>query len=85
MKKSGLAGALAARKQLKEPEPQPEPLVQPEKTVAKKPSRFHTSVYPNPELYRNIKITLLKENQGRDFNQLVCELLQEWYDENSEA
>ena len=82
-KKSALGAALNKRKQMNdEPEPQPEPKVQEASKPAKR--RFHTTLYPDPELYRNIRIALLQEAEGRDFNQLVNDLLREWYEANSE-
>lgn len=54
------------------------PTIQPTKQESEK--RFHTSVYPDKDFYVNVKIALLKEGKDRDFNQLVNDLLKEWYD-----
>ena len=54
-------------------------------TASAKPKRFHTSLYPDPDVYANIRIALIREGQGRDFNQLVNELLAEWLEANGEG
>lgn len=85
IKKTGLAGALAARKELNQPEPEPQAEPQAETKKQATPRRFHTTLYPDPELYRDIRITLLRQNEGKDFNQLVNELLAAWYAEHGDA
>jgi hypothetical protein len=83
-KRSGLAAALDrgrsddAPAEVSTPEPTP--------TKAKTPARFHTSFYPTSrQLYDNVKVALIREGQGRDFNQLVNELLAEWLEAHGEG
>ena len=80
MKRRGLAQALQARKELNEPErkvakPDPAP------TKAAAPRRFHTTIYPDSrEFYDDLRVALIREGKGRDFNRLVNDLLAEWLD-----
>lgn len=76
MKKNDLARALQSRL---EPEPTPEPVKPEPPPSQEKKRRFHTSVYLNRKTYDQIKIGLLKEGDGRDFNRLVIDLLKTWY------
>lgn len=56
-----------------------------EPTKAKTPRRFHTSIYPtSQEFYDEIRIALIREGKGRDFNRLVNDLLAEWLDAHGE-
>jgi hypothetical protein len=96
MKRGGLARALQARKSLDEnPEREsarqtraradrpssPAPPTKPEPTPAAKTRRFHTTVYPDSkEFYDDIRVALIREGRGRDFNRLVNDLLAEWLD-----
>lgn len=78
MKKNPPVKAHRARR---EPEQDQTPhAVVPEPAKAEpKRKRFHTSVYLNRQTYDQIRIGLLKEGDGRDFNGLVSDLLKEWY------
>ena len=76
MKKNDLARALQSRL---EPELTPEPVKPEPPPTQEKKRRFHTSVYLNRKTYDQIKIGLLKEGDGRDFNRLVIDLLKTWY------
>ena len=80
MKRRGLVHALQARKDIdREPERKgSEPATKPEPTKAKTPARFHTSLYPDRQMYDDIKVALIREGKGRDFNRLVNDLLAEW-------
>lgn len=88
-KRSGLAAALD-RGRLEDPEPEETGTVaasSPAQTPAKekKATRFHTSFYPaSRQLYDNVKIALIREGEGRDFNALVNDLLTEWLEANGE-
>ncbi len=84
-KRSGLAAALNRGRSDDAPTDEPTkatgaaPALKPEK-----PKRFHTTVYPEPAAYAEIRIALIREGQGRDFNQLVNELLAEWLEANGD-
>lgn len=82
MKKNPLANALRARL---EPEPDQTPAVAEAPKAEPKRKRFHTSIYLNRQTYDQIRIGLLKEGDGRDFNGLVTDLLKEWYAEARRA
>jgi hypothetical protein len=91
MKKGGLARALQARKALDDqPDSESKREVRPRATApalpksetepkAKAQRRFHTTIYPDSkESYDEIRIALIREGKGRDFNRLVNDLLNEW-------
>jgi hypothetical protein len=90
MKKGGLARALQARQTLDhEPEPERQIPRQRRETTSERQAtvdnnnksarRFHTTIYPDSrEMYNEIKIALIRENRGRDFNRLVNDLLAAW-------
>lgn len=84
MKKNPLANALRARLE-PEPDQTPAPAVAEAPKAETKRKRFHTSIYLNRQTYDQIRIGLLKEGDGRDFNGLVTDLLKEWYDEARRA
>ena len=80
-KRSGLAAALNRGRSEDAPEIEAPTLEAPAQTKAKTPARFHTSFYPSTrQLYDDVKVALIREGEGRDFNQLVNELLTEWLD-----
>lgn len=83
-KRSGLAAALDRGRSevVHEVEEVTETPAQPK---AKATTRFHTSFYPSTrQLYDDVKVALIREGEGRDFNQLVNELLSEWLEANGE-
>jgi hypothetical protein len=87
MKRRGLVHALQARKDIdreperkgSEPATKADPVAKP-----KTPARFHTSLYPDRQMYDDIKVALIREGKGRDFNTLVNDLLAEWLDAHGE-
>lgn len=84
-KRSGLAAALDRGRAEETPAESSTPIPEPTPTPKKAPARFHTSFYPTTrQLYDNVKVALIREGEGRDFNQLVNELLTEWLEANGE-
>jgi hypothetical protein len=65
----------------------PEPARQVTDEGEKPERRFHTTYYPTSrEFYDRIRIALIQEGRGRDFNTLVNDLLAAWKDDDdSEA
>ena len=84
--KKGLAGVIAARKALDQPNITPaqdqEASGQQHRPPATRSKRFHTTLYLDKEFYGRVKIALIREARDRDFNQLVNELLRKWYEAN---
>jgi len=80
MKRKGLAHALQARKTLDEPERKPRHATSGSLDPEVKPGRrFHTTYYPTSKaFYDEIRIALIREGHGRDFNELVNDLLAAW-------
>lgn len=88
MKKGGLARALQVRKTLDDkpasaekpgPRRQEAPVPAAVPKAKTKSRRFHTTFYPDSkEFYDEIKIALIREGNGRDFNRLVNDLLAAW-------
>lgn len=84
-KRSGLAAALDRGRAENAPAEASTPMPEPTPTKPKAAARFHTSFYPTSrQLYDDVKVALIREGQGRDFNQLVNELLAEWLEANGE-
>lgn len=84
-KRSGLAAALD-RGRAEDVPPESSPVLpEPTPTQKKAAARFHTSFYPTTrQLYDDVKVALIREGQGRDFNQLVNELLTDWLEAGGE-
>jgi hypothetical protein len=85
MKRRGLARALQARKEMAEEPERKAPEQNPAPTKAATPRRFHTTIYPDSrEFYDDVRVALIREGKGRDFNRLVNDLLAEWLDAHGE-
>jgi hypothetical protein len=48
------------------------------RSIAASAPRFHTSLYLDPEMHREIKDTLTANGWSEDFNRLVNVLLRRW-------
>jgi hypothetical protein len=85
MKRRGLAQALQARKEMESEPERKAPEQKPAPAKASTPRRFHTTIYPDSrDFYDDVRVALIREGKGRDFNRLVNDLLAEWLDAHGE-
>lgn len=62
------------------PSPAPAPARRPGRPPGKRsdPGFVQVTAYVPADLHHNVKLALLKERQGREFSELVAELLSAW-------